>query len=183
MCQLKILVTTGMPGSGKEEFLTCCQARGAKVVRMGDVVRAKAKEFGLDSSDQSVGNLATEERKRYGKDVWAKRTIPFVGGDLVVIDGARGMEEIRAFKNAFGEDLKIVAIHASPKVRFERLKARARPDSPAKLSDFETRDRRELDWGLGEVIALSDHMVDNSSTLEDLRREVDRMLDMVLGKR
>ena len=180
---MKILVTAGMPGSGKEEFLKCCQARGAKVVRMGDIVRAKAKEFGLDSSDTSVGNLANEERKRYGMDIWAKRTIPFVGGDLVVIDGARGMDEIRAFKHAFGEDLQIVAIHASPKVRFERLRARARPDSPAKLSDFETRDRRELDWGLGEVIALADHTVDNSSTIEDLRKGVDRLLDRVIGKR
>jgi dephospho-CoA kinase len=180
---LKILVTAGMPGSGKEEFLKCCQARGAKVVRMGDIVRAKAKEFGLDSSDTSVGNLANEERKRYGMDIWAKRTIPLVGGDLVVIDGTRGLDEVRAFKHAFGEALKVVAIHASPKVRFERLKARGRPDSPAKLEDFETRDRRELAWGLGEVIALADRFVRNDSTVEALKVEVDGLMDEVLRKR
>ena len=180
---MKILVTTGMPGAGKEEFLKICQARGAKVVRMGDVVRAKAKEFGLDPSDASVGTLANEERKRYGMDVWAKRTIPFVGGDLVVIDGTRGPDEVKAFKNAFGEALKVVAIHSSLKTRFERLKGRGRPDSPTTMDEFETRERRELAWGLGEVIASADYMIVNEGTIPDLRREVNALLDKLLGKR
>jgi len=180
---MKILVTTGMPGSGKEEFLKCCITRGAKVVRMGDIVRQKAKEFGLDPSDSSVGTLANEERRRYGNDIWAKRTIPFVGGDLVVIDGTRGLDEIRAFKHAFGEDLKVIAVHSSAKTRFERLKGRARSDAPLTKAEFDQRDRRELDWGLGEAIALADHMVINESTLRELKRRVDALLDEVLGKK
>ncbi|MGQ9588108.1 MAG: AAA family ATPase [Thermoplasmata archaeon] len=180
---MKILVTTGMPGSGKEEFLRCCQARGAKVIRMGDIVREKAKEFGLDSSDASVGTLANEERKRYGMDIWAKRTIPYVGGDLVLIDGSRGPDEIRAFKHAFGEDLKVVAIHSSPKTRFDRLKARGRPDSPMTHAEFEARERRELEWGLGEIIATADYMIVNESTFADLKKEVDKLLDRILAKK
>lgn len=180
---LKILVTTGMPGCGKEEFLKCCVTRGAHVVRMGDMVREKAQEFGLDLSDKSVGNLADEERKRFGMDIWAKRTIPFVGGDLVVIDGTRGPDEIRAFKNAFGEALKVVAIHASPKTRFERLRGRGRPDSPSNFSEFDVRDRRELEWGLGDAIALADFMVVNDGSLDELKMQVDRLLDGLLGSR
>ncbi|OGS41658.1 MAG: hypothetical protein A3K67_04810, partial [Euryarchaeota archaeon RBG_16_62_10] len=174
---------TGMPGSGKEELLKCCQARGAKVVRMGDIVRDKAKEFGLDPSDASIGSLANEERKRYGMDIWAKRTIPYVGGDLVVIDGTRGPDEIRAFKHAFGNDLMVVAVHSSSRTRFGRLRTRGRADLPATRSEFDARERRELDWGLGEVIATADHMIVNESTLSDLKREVDRLLDSVFRGR
>jgi dephospho-CoA kinase len=177
---LKILVTTGMPGCGKEEFLKCCIARGATVIRMGDLVRERAKEFGIDHSDQNLGDLANEERQRFGMDIWAKRVIPLVGGDLVAIDGTRGPDEIRAFKNAFGADLQVVAIHASPKTRFGRLKARARADSPAVQSEFDKRDRRELDWGLGDAIALADHMVVNEGTLEELKSQVDALLDKIL---
>ncbi len=180
---MKILVTTGMPGAGKEEFLKICQARGAKVVRMGDVVRAKAKEFGLDASDTSIGTLANDERKRYGMDVWAKRTIPFVGGDLVVIDGTRGPDEVRAFKNAFGEALKVVAIHSSEKTRFERLKDRCRTDCPTTPDEFGKREQRELAWGLGEVIACADYMVVNEGTIADLKRDVNALLDKILGNR
>lgn len=180
--RVKILVTTGMPGCGKEEFLKCCEARGAKVLRMGDMVRDRAKEFGIDSTDGDLGDLANEERQRFGMDIWAKRVIPLVGGDLVVIDGTRGPDEIRAFRHAFGADLRVVAIHASPKTRFERLKARARTDSPAALADFDKRDRRELDWGLGDAIALADHTVVNEGTLDELRSAVDSLLDRILPK-
>jgi dephospho-CoA kinase len=180
---VKILVTTGMPGSGKEEFLKCCESRGARITRMGDIVRAKAKEFGIDSSDSSVGSLANEERKRYGMDIWAKRTIPFVGGDLVIIDGSRGPDEIRAFKRAFGDDLKVIAIHASVRTRFDRLVARSRGDSPMTLAEFDLRDRRELTWGLGEAIALADYMIVNESSLKDLKRNVDSLLDTIIGKK
>lgn len=178
---MKILVTTGMPGSGKEEFLKICAARGAKIVRMGDIVRDKAKEFGLDLSDTSVGTLANDERKRYGMDIWAKRTIPFVGGELVVVDGTRGPDEVKAFKVAFGEDLNVVAIHASPKTRFERLKTRARPDYPTTRDEFDHRDQRELAWGLGQAIAQADFMVVNESSLAELKKAVDKLLDRILG--
>lgn len=181
--EMKILVTAGMPGSGKEEFLKCCVARGAKAVRMGDIVREKAREFGLDSSDSSVGTLANEERKRYGKDIWAKRTIPLVGGELVVIDGTRGTDEIRAFRHAFGEDLKVIAIHSSASTRFQRLKSRGRSDSPLSRSDFDQRDRRELEWGVGEAIALADYMIVNESTIDDLRVQVDGLLDQLISKK
>ena len=180
---MKILVTTGMPGAGKEEFLKICEARDAKVVRMGDIVREKAREFGLDSSDNSVGTLANEERKRFGMDIWAKRTIPLVGGELVVIDGTRGPDEVKAFRHAFGEDLKVVAIYSSPKTRFERTKARCRGDCPVTMSDFELREKRELAWGLGEVIATADHTIVNEGTLGDLKKEVDQLLDHLLAKR
>jgi len=182
-CIMKILVTTGMPGSGKEEFLKCCESRGAKIIRMGDIVRAKAREFGLDPSDSSVGTLANEERKRYGMDIWAKRTIPFVGGDLVIIDGTRGPDEIRAFRHAFGDDLRVIAIHACAKTRFERQLARGRSDLPMTRAGFNLRDRRELDWGLGEAIALADYMIVNESSLKDLKKSVDSLLDSILGKK
>lgn len=180
---MRILVTTGMPGAGKEEFVLVCKTRDAKIVRMGDIVREKVKELGLDSSDNSVGTLANEERKRYGMDIWAKRTIPFVGGDLVVIDGTRGPDEVKAFKHAFGEDLQVVAIHSSPKTRFDRIKSRCRGDCPTTLSEFEQREKRELAWGLGDVIATADHMIVNEGTLEDLKVEVLRLLDRILTKR
>ncbi len=180
---MKILVTTGMPGSGKEEFLKCCESRGAKIVRMGDIVREKAKQFDLDSSDSSIGTLANDERKRYGMDIWAKRTIPYVGGDLVAIDGTRGPDEIRAFKHAFGDDLKVIAIHACAKTRFERLLIRGRGDSPLTRVEFDLRDRRELDWGLGEAIAMADHMIVNESSLRDLKKKVDSLLNSILGKK
>ncbi len=101
----------------------------------------------------------------------------------MVIDGTRGPDEIHAFKKAFGEDLVVVALHSAEKTRFARLKGRGRPDSPSTLEEFAKREHRELAWGLGEVIACADYMIVNEGTIADLRREVNHLLDGIIGRR
>jgi hypothetical protein len=49
--------------------------------------------------------------------------------------------------------------------------------------EFEHRDLRELAWGLGQAIAQAEHMVVNESSLADLKKTVDKMLDEIVGKK
>jgi hypothetical protein len=42
---------------------------------------------------------------------------------------------------------------------------------------FEGRDRRELGWGIGNAIALCDHMIINESTLKDFQNSVKELLN------
>ncbi len=172
---MKLIVVTGMPGAGKEEFLTAGIAAGVPFVRMGDVVREKYAASGAEAEGLSVGEYAGRERKLHGADIWSRRVMERVKSQLCIIDGCRSMDEIRSFKN-LGGDVVIVAIHASPAVRYERLVKRKRADAPADLNEFDERDRRELSWGVGEVLALSDYLVDNMSDLESFhRRSADLM--------
>jgi len=55
----------------------------------------------------------------------------------------------------------LVAVHASPRERFRRLKSRGRPDDPTTWEEFVERDMRELELGIGNVIALADVMIVN----------------------
>ena len=64
-----------------------------------------------------------------------------------------------------------MAIHASPKIRYERLVKRQRADAPANIGEFDERDNRELSWGVGSVLALADHIIDNTGSLEDFHRK------------
>jgi dephospho-CoA kinase len=59
----------------------------------------------------------------------------------------------------------VVAVHSSPETRFRRLQERGRSDSPSDWSEFQERDRREIGWGLAELIALADEMLVNDSDL------------------
>lgn len=155
----------GMPGAGKEEFLTAGIAASIPFVRMGDVVRECYAASGAETEGLSVGEYAGRERKAHGPDIWSKRVMEHVTSDLCIIDGCRSMDEIRSFRK-LGGDVVIVAIHASPSVRYERLVRRKRADAPANLDEFDERDRRELSWGVGEVLALSDYLIDNMSDLD-----------------
>jgi dephospho-CoA kinase len=84
---------------------------------------------------------------------------------LVVIEGCRSIAEIDVFDD-YAEDLKIICVHTSPLVRFQRLKDRGRDDAPQEWSTFRERDLREISVGLGGVIALSDIMLVNEKSFE-----------------
>lgn len=172
---MRLIVAAGMPGAGKEEFLTAVRTEGISFVRMGDIVRDFYSSSGAASKGMTVGQFAGSEREVHGPNIWAKRAIDRMSGDIFYVDGCRSMDEIRSFR-ALGGDVVIVAIHASPDVRYARLVKRARDDAPKDLTEFNARDSRELSWGVGEVMALSDRMIDNMSELDDFRRRSAEMV-------
>jgi dephospho-CoA kinase len=172
---MRIIIIAGMPGSGKEEFLSAAGTLGIPFARMGDVVR----EFYSTSSDREVGTgvgeFASAERKRFGKNIWAKRTIEKMSGGTFIIDGCRSMDEVRSFRELSG-DVVIIGIHTPPKIRYERLIARGREDAPKNMEEFNERDSREITWGLAEVIALSDIILINASGLDEFHSLSERAL-------
>lgn len=167
---MRVVAVTGMPGCGKEEVLSVAQALEFSIVRMGDVVREEARRRGLPITDAAVGGMAHEERQAHGLGVWAERTLPRIRGTSVLVDGLRGRAEAEVFRKAFGDDLVVLAVHASPKTRYERMMRRQRKDDAGTVEAFRARDLRELSWGLGDVIATADVMIVNEGTLDDFRR-------------
>ena len=170
---MPVILLVGMPGAGKEEFVRVARVEGYEIVRMGDIVRNFVLSLGLELKDEIVGKIASEERNKYGIDIWARRTLERVKNKKrTLIDGVRCLEEVEVFKNALGEDAKLVGIFAPRKVRFERILNRGREDDIHSWDEFVAREMRELKWGLGNVFALADYMLLNTSTLEDFRKNV-----------
>ena len=175
-----LILLTGMPVSGKEEFVKVCIGRGIRVLRMGDFVRAEAKEMGLAPTDENVGGLAQKRREEEGFDYWAKKTAEALDDRLTLIDGLRGRAEYILFHKRAKSGIAVVAIHSSPNVRHQRLVDRGRSDAPKSPNEFEQRDVRELRWGLGDVIARADYVIVNETSLEDLRAQVEAVLDDIV---
>ncbi len=174
-----LILLVGLPGAGKEEFVKVAQERGYKIIRMGDVVREFVVSQGLELRDDIVGGIASEERKKHGKDIWARRTLEKIKKGVakrIVIDGIRSMDEVEVFKKELGKNAILVGIFAPRKLRFERIKKRGREDDISSWEEFVRREKRELSWGLGEVFALSDEMLLNTSSLEEFRENVFRFL-------
>lgn len=167
-----------MPGCGKEEFIDVACELGYSVLRMGDVVREHA-----DGIRCGIGEFAHSERLEHHPAIWAERTVCRMDvSKSVVIDGVRSLDEIAFYGREFGEDLVIVAVHASPETRYERLISRARDDAPKDIVEFEARDQRELGWGIGDVIARADVMLVNEGTLDEFRESVATLFHKKLYK-
>lgn len=167
----------GMPGSGKSIGLTVASDLDIPVIVMGDVVREEVACRKLQASPQSLGQIMLELREQFGPAVVAERCIEKlqkVSTPNVVIDGARSEAEVSAFRRVI-EHVKVIAVHASPKIRFARLQERGREDDALTEETFHERDTRELDIGIGRVIAQADIVIINESDPEELKAKALRI--------
>ena len=176
---MKVLGVTGMPGSGKSVFIDTALEKYGIVVSMGDIIREKATERGENS-----GTTARKLREEHGQYIVAKLTIEKIKGFLevqddvktILIDGIRSPYEIEMFDVNFDE-FTSVSLYASPKTRFKRVTLRNRKDDSSVYEDFKERDQRELDLGIGEVIATADYLIKNEDSFEEYKEQVVKFLD------
>lgn len=180
----KVIVITGMPGSGKSVIAEAAKELGLSVLSMGDVLRKEAMRRGLPLTDKILGELAISLRKDFGKDYVAKVLMDDIRratGKAVVVEGVRNLEEVDFIRKEVGKVI-ILSVHASPSTRYTRLLKRGRDDDPKTWNEFRERDRRELDIGIGNVIALSDKILinENLSRIE-FKRECLRELRRVVN--
>lgn len=186
---MKVIGVTGMPGSGKSVVARIAKGMGMHIIRMGDVVREEAEERGAD-----VGKVAVKIRDEYGKFVVAERCIEKIrelesknesikisgtsvkNQNMYMIEGIRSPHEVHLFKKNF-KDFKVIAIYSSPKTRFKRLKKRSRYDDSKEMTEFKKRDKRELGFGIGDVIAASDYMIVNEGSLWKYKKHIRSVLE------
>lgn len=177
-----MIIVTGMPGAGKDEFIKVANSLGITDVHMGNSVRKYAKENGIASNDNGIGSFATGERKKFGMDIWARRTSESVTDpDNTMVDGLRNYEELVYFREKY-ENLKVVAIFANRKNRLTRILKRGRSDDITSVEGLVQRDDRELSWGIGNVISLADYMIVNDCSLEDFRTRSEQFIRKKLLK-
>jgi dephospho-CoA kinase len=180
--EIKMVAFTGMPGAGKSEAVRVAKERGFQVLRMGDEVWDEVRRRGLPLEAAEVGRVADDMRTSHGPDVWARRTLERVdpAAGVVVIDGLRSHAELQTFKDALGDDFLLVLVDCPDEVRITRVTGRGREDDTMTEGSFRERDRRELSWGLGEVLPAADIVIDNSGSIEELRDRVSELLDRLI---
>lgn len=174
----------GMPGSGKSLVVDAAQQEGYAVVVMGDVIREETQKRGLELNPTNIGNVMLGLRKTGGDSVIAEKCIPKIVQQVsskVIVDGLRSLDEADAFKANFAK-FSLMAVHASPETRFNRLYRRGRSDDPDGWELFHNRDARELSVGLGDAIAMAEYVILNEKNRDLTRAMVREALRRVEGK-
>jgi dephospho-CoA kinase len=179
-----VIGVTGMSGSGKATVKQIAETMGYSTIVMGDEVREEAKRRSMEPTPENLGTLMLKLREEEDPAAIAKRCIPKIENaksDIVVVDGVRSLQEVEEFKE-HSKDLILIAVHASPKTRFQRLFHRERLDAPRSWQAFNERDMRELNIGLGAVIATADYMIVNEGTREQVKQEAREVLEDAIGR-
>ena len=179
---MKVIGIVGYPASGKGEFSDTAKALGIPVFVMGDIIRKKTVEAGLELTDANIGETARALRAEFGMDAVASLTAAEVeqrAAPLAVIDGIRGDAEIQFFKNTFA-DFTAVFVSASFETRLSRMKTRGRSDDTAEPETLRARDAREESFGLKRAAEIADVVIKNESDRESYLAEVKAFLGGLL---
>lgn len=173
-----IIAITGMPGAGKTTAAKGLGSAGLPRIAMGDMIREETKRRNLYPDDKNMGSIMRELRERYGAGAIAElclQSMSSMQSDNVIVDGIRSMAEVEIFRRR--GDVRLLAIWASPRRRFELLRTRGRSDDPQSVESFDARDQRELSIGIGGAIALADEVVSNERiSIEELGSAVTQLV-------
>jgi len=190
----KYILLVGLPGSGKDVAAKILEKEcNYRVIVMSEMVRERVIEKGLPETRENFRRVGLELREELGPAAVAllcmkraeeiERTQRPAG---FVINGIRNIEEIDAFKKRFGDSVLTIAVLASKKVRFDRIRKRGRKGfdlmhkfRPLSYEDFLKQDREELQlFDMGKAIAWADVFIVNDGSLNEL---VEKVLSVVSG--
>ena len=168
---------TGMPLAGKTTVAGLLEKEGFEVVDMGDVVRKEMNKREVPTEE--TGKWVNKQRKEKGMDAIAQLTAPYIkekDTSHIVITGMRGLSEKRRFEDELEDSIEMIAVWASPETRRKRREERMREED-REGDEFEQRDHRDLENGVGRLMALSDHMITNEGlSIEELEEKVNQIV-------
>jgi len=171
----------GLPGAGKSIISEVAQQLAIPTVVMGDVIRNLCTEHGLAINSENLGQIMTSIRKEEGMNAVAIRTLPRITnleGSVVIIDGLRSYEEVEFFRARLAKFI-IMAVHAAPHIRYERIRRRKRSDDPQNYRAFQERDHREISAGIAKILALADIMLINEGNINQLKHRLNQILHLI----
>jgi len=176
---MKVISIVGMAGSGKSEVAKIFEDNGYAKVRFGDITDKEIHKRGLELNELNERQVREQLRVEHGMSAYAKLSLPEVDRLLqltdVIIDGLYSWEEYRLLKSRYTDQFAVVAVWTPPETRYERLTKRQ--IRPLTVEEAASRDVAEIeDINKGGPIAMANFIIINESPLEDLEREVKRVL-------
>jgi len=176
----RVIGLCGSIGAGKgavSEYLI--EKYGFIQLTVGDVVREHLAKIGMEPTRDNSVKISEEMRQKYGITYWIQKLVDKIKSeniDKVIVDGVRLPSDTELLEQSFGENYALFKVDASPEIRFERLKTRARPGFPKTLEEFFVHENRENKiFNLDVTFKLAKEIIDNSTSLEDLHERVDKI--------
>ena len=167
---MNVIGFCGLPGSGKSSALIAVEDLGI-IITMGDVIRKEAIIKNIEPTNENLGNIAKELRERGGDAIVAEKSVEMIKNQtnkVVFVDGIRSLSEIEVFRKYW--KFPVIAIETRDELRYERIKKRARSDDSKTFIEIMKRDKRELGFGLKEVINKANYKIMNDSSNEELKK-------------
>lgn len=190
----KIIAIVGLCGAGKSEVADRFVKAGYKYLRLGQITLDEVKHRGLEPTEENERPIREGFRRKYGMAAFAILNMPKIDAFLsqgrdVIIDGLYSWSEYKELKSKYGDKLVVVAVHSSPKTRYQRLedrRLRYQDDPKMKYRSFSKQEAKARDYAEIEniekagPISMADFTIINEGALEDLHQQINEILEKIL---
>ncbi len=175
-----IIGVTGHPASGKDTIADYLASQGFFKISGGDILREEMQKLGIPIDRSHIHEFVNEMRKERGNGYLAEEMIKKIKGNAVV-SGIRNSEEIRIFREKFGNAFKLIAVQTPIEARYVRAKERGRIGDAISFERFKTEEEKEKAAESGShevdnVMALADVIMNNDGSKEDLFQKIDTLV-------
>lgn len=174
-----VIGVAGSMGAGKT--LVCDhlkKTRSASQYRFSQILMDILARLHLPDTRENLQTLGTSLRKEFGADVIVnalRHDLEEDSSKIVTIDGVRFANEVKMIRQ-FPNNL-VIFIEAPVEVRYERCVARGeKGEAGITFAQFIASEKKETEKYAAEIRALSDHVMDNSGTKEELYRKIDKII-------
>jgi len=174
---MNIIGVCGQPASGKDTVAEFFISKGFGHISLGDTLRAEMRSQGLNLDRARMSVFAADAKEKRGMDFLAQLAISKISGNAV-ISGIRGTAEVARFRQQYGLNFILLVVEAPQQTRYERAKKRNRVGDNISFEQFEMIENHERSAVSGaqevdKVIALADHILDNSGSKEMLMAKLE----------
>jgi dephospho-CoA kinase len=180
--KVKIIGAVGQNGSGKDEVLKYLRLKyDVPFLATGDVVREIAAKEGVEPTRENLGKISDRHFREFGKGYFVQllaEKIRHAGWKVAGISGIRSLNDVFILKDVFGRDFILIDVFITdPHLRYRRMTARGEGRDPHSYEQFLQQDTAEEElFSLKEAERLADYSISNDGTLDDLHREIDRLV-------
>jgi dephospho-CoA kinase len=168
----------GTIGAGKTIVSDYLVDKGFYRIVMGDIVREKTKEEGLELTRENLQKIQKKYRDKFGQEYFIKETINRLlssNKKNLLIDGIRTPTDARVAKE---HEAILILIDAPAELRYKRLKERKREGDAQTFDEFKQQESSE--WKLfkfEESFGYADYIIENKGTIEELYNKIDDLLN------
>jgi dephospho-CoA kinase len=178
-----VIALAGLQLTRKREASIIAKQYGFMPVSLGDFVREQSRLQYGEACFGSVTKVSLEyQREAEGVligEALAQLTELTPDCRGVIIDSIKSHADLNYLREICANVI-VIGFVSSTKDRISRRDGRIREDDAPELSDFYSRDNRELKMGLGNIIVEADfHIV--AKSIESTQRQIEEVFSVILN--
>ena len=179
-----IIAIVGMCGAGKSVVCDYLEKLGYYKIYFGGITYKLMEKEGIERTPDSERIFREKLREEHGKECYAKFIYPEIlenSNKFIVLDGLYSWYEYKYLKEKLQDNLKMIAIVCDKSLRYERISKRI--DRPFDNAKAKERDISEIEnLYKGGPISYADYYILNNSTIEDVHKRIDEILEKLGNK-